>query len=130
MRFDIGACFWLGNAKNDLEHLHFVISRPTKDGRILVVNISNYYKETRAGHLQDTSCILKPGDHVCIKKESIVKYSEAFPTTVHELERQLELGLARDAERASITLIRKIQQGAKVSTFIRGKCKPFFQLFE
>ncbi len=128
MKFSRGSCFWLENSKNGFEHFHIVISTPA-DGKALVVNISHYYTTPRSGHVQDTTCILDPGEHECIKKPSIVKYSEAFVASIAALQRYEDLGLLREAAAATDVLIRKIQQGAKASPFIKGKWTAFIAHF-
>ena len=129
MDFVRGSCFWLENSRNGYEHFHIAISKPVNNV-ILVVNISHYYRTPRPGHVQDTTCLLSPGEHECVRKPSLVKYSEAFLASIPALRRQLELGLLREAVAASNNLLRKIQEGAKRSPFLKGKCKAFFQYFD
>ena len=67
---NIGDSFLFENPVNSIKHLYFIISYPTHDNNILLVNVTKY----KVG--KDTSCVLYPGDHPFIKQKSIINYAD------------------------------------------------------
>ena len=105
-----GFAVWIKNpAQGRKPHLYFVIAGPVGDeGRILLVNMTT----KREG--SDLSCVLSPGDHPCVKHESVVEYGRALYTTVASLEMQMRKlpDLFKPDVPASPELLRRLREGA------------------
>ncbi len=111
MRMDIGDCFVNKEAPRLPSHLWIVISDPSLDaGNVLIVNVTdlnNHY---------DHSCILSPGEHSWLTKESCVAYQWAKNTCVADLEKAASLGLLTSQPRMSEDALQRILNGRNCPT--------------
>lgn len=97
-------------------HRWFVISNNI-GGEVLTVNI------TDAKH-EDSTCILQPGDHVCVEKLSAVVYRRAKSWLVQELERNLGACTVYE-ELAGEALLQRMRTGAVKSEDLAKKFLKF-----
>jgi hypothetical protein len=113
----LGDAFWAQNPNsNNPPHLYFVISDPRRnDGHILLVNMT----ERRAG--SDDSCRLQPGDHPCVKKDSVIQYAEAIFPEARMVEQAVYKGVFVAAARADLSFVRRMLEGALASRHLRLK---------
>ena len=101
-------------------HLWVVISEPTPEGWIAVVNVTTH----RPGRLwHDESCVLvRPGDHPFLVRESCIAYLYADLTTVAALERKLGHELD-PREPVPQRQLQRIQDGALASPDVAPNIK-------
>lgn len=95
-------------------HLWVVISDPTPQSRIAIVNFTT----KRPGC--DESCIVQPGEHPFFVRESVVFYARSRLQDVDSLERHLSIGNYQPREPVSTSLLRRVQDGALASPFTSG----------
>ncbi|MBI4471233.1 MAG: hypothetical protein HY646_01100 [Acidobacteria bacterium] len=113
----LGDAFWAQNPNsNNPPHLYFVISDPRRNaGHVLLVNMT----ERRAG--SDESCLLLPGVHSCVKKESVIQYAEAIFPEARMVEHAVYKGVFVAAAHAEMPLVRRMLEGALASRHLRMK---------
>lgn len=93
-------------------HLWVVISEPTKDKNHLVtVNITSQRID------KDQSCVVYPGEHEFITRESVVLYSGARIVPEPAILTALSAGLLRKHKRVGNTLLIRIRNGAAKTKF-------------
>jgi hypothetical protein len=111
----LGDTFWAQNPNsNNPPHLYFVVTDPAHhQGRVLLVNMTG----RKAG--SDESCILRPGDHPCITRESVLQYAEAIFPEARMVEQALYAGIFVRAARTELSLVRRILNGALASNRLR-----------
>jgi len=119
--FIVGDTFWIKNpSSKNVRHLYFAIADgTTTGGRILLVNMS----KVKEGN--DTSCILKVGEHTAVTHESTIKYHEALLANPTDLASGIRMGVITSGDKATPNLVQKIQEGAKKSPFLRQEYKRF-----
>lgn len=94
-------------------HLWVVLSDPRQNAdRVLVVNVSS----SKPGRDVDAACLLKPGDHPFISKESFAVYAKAYAPSVEKLREGLNHGLLRFHEPVSNQLLQRLRSGAMQSS--------------
>ncbi len=120
---NIGDTFLLENPDNPLKHLYFVISYPTHDNKILLVNVTKY----KVG--KDTSCVLYRGDHPFIEQKSIINYAEPLEPDRTAFDSCVKKNYFDEEGPASKELIKRIQEGAKISTALPKKYERYFDFF-
>jgi len=111
----LGDTYWAQSphTKNP-PHLYFVVGTPKVNGKYyLLVNM------TKRKACSDTSCILRTGDHRSVKYESVIQYAEAIRTKPKELQEVVKRGFFTLGPRASMDLIKRIQEGALKSPHFR-----------
>lgn len=103
-----GNTYWFRNPWGEpgKKHLYFVINNPDKDEFILLVNM------TERGNISDESCILQPGEHSCINKESVINYGQWFLISPQNFQLGIRDNILIPEVQASPGLIKKIQKGA------------------
>lgn len=87
-------------------HWWTVVVASAADGRLLVVNFTSNKR------WQDQSCVLSPGEHPVIERESVVYYARAKLETDAALERLLASG--------RIHLHDQLLDAAAVTRIVRG----------
>ena len=88
-------------------HCYFVISKVDAEGKVLVVNCSTY----RRMRGEDTTCIIRVGEHDFIKEESYSPYNYAKIMDYSEVQK---LNPVRDV---SVELYEKLREGCKMSDY-------------
>ncbi|MBF0459341.1 MAG: hypothetical protein HQK99_15735 [Nitrospirae bacterium] len=111
--FSLGSTFLTDNKpRSKKKHLHIVIA--IHEDQALVVNITTYKPGC------DSSCIIITGEHDFIEHDSFVYYAGARLMDLSKITpAKLELLIKRDMiipkSPASTDLLKKIQEGAKIS---------------
>jgi hypothetical protein len=103
-----GSVYWI-KYQSSKHHLYFAItSARTPDDPVLLVNA------TTRKSTSDTTCILVPNLHPCVKKESVIEYGRSFVCQARALLNLLSQrpNLWRRVEDASPELLCRIQEGA------------------
>lgn len=98
-------------------HLYFAITEPDDNGKVLLVNIT----ENEEG--RDQSCVLNPGEHPFIRKESVVNYREARLADTQKIEEAIQMRIAIPESDISNELLEKLRLGGKVSSFLKKDFK-------
>jgi len=106
----LGTTFW-GSSPGDLngKHLWFVVSDPTfNHGVVLIANMT-----TRRSGSEDC-CVLQPGDHPSIKRESVINYLRARCVPAKNIEEAYKMrpDCIMFAEPADEILVIRILRGA------------------
>jgi hypothetical protein len=95
----------LGDTLFSTTHLWVVCSTPSPDGDAVIFNITTRRPDS------DTNCIILPGDHPFVKKESVIAYERGQIMSLQNWVKAQKLG-ARTYPPASRELLFRIQQGA------------------
>lgn len=116
-----GDAFWIKNpAISAQHHLFFAITSPLgSEGSVILVNVTT----KREG--ADLSCVLEPGDHPRITRESVIHYAGAFEVKMENIEKAVRTlpDFWIPVEKATPTLLRAIQEGALSSERFPQKYK-------
>ena len=96
-------------------HLHFILSR-LPDGSVILAHFT-----TRRTYTDDT-CVIQPGEHPFVKKETIVRYDQAYVCPAANLA-SLERIIIRKLEPLSGELLARILRGALSSPQTPDKIK-------
>lgn len=101
-------------------HLWVVLSKPTADGDIAIVNFS----EHRGADCGQSPCtVIQPGEHPYITKETCVFYRRAMLTSMAGLDEACERGVFRRHSALTAELLERIQRDAvghrKVDRIVR-----------
>lgn len=76
---------------------------------------------TKRKACSDTSCVLLAGDPPFVKCESVIQYAKAICTKPKELREVMKRGSFTPSPRASMDLIKRIQEGALKSRCFRSE---------
>lgn len=105
-----GDAFLGGEQAHGTHHLWIVIYVPKiPTERAVLINVSKRRPN------DDSTCILKPGEHPFIKTDSYVRYQSATTPTLHQLQQAVQSGLLTRQPSASAALLAKLMAGAKAS---------------
>ena len=117
----LGTTFWGGFPDDPgTKHLWFVISDPDSNhGFAMIVNMTTY----RAG--SEECCVLQVGDHPAVKHKSVINYLKARNVPVANIDKahKKRPDCIIFAEKAELTLIIRILQGALRSKLINAECR-------
>jgi len=105
-------------------HLFIVITDPDKDRNYLIVPVV-----TLKNDWQDKSCTLKKGDHPFIKHESCINYAKAKKLNYTEIYNGIQKGIFIKKEDVSPEVLKKIQDGCRITNKLPNKFKCFFDYF-
>ena len=100
---------FLGELPGQKEHLWAVLTSPNARGEVVIVNFST------AARGWDTSCVVSPGEHPFVSRESCVRYSDARLVACSHIEAAISKGLISPRESVSNTLLERILHGCLVS---------------
>jgi hypothetical protein len=120
-----GLVFWRRDEDGENRHLRFVISDPDVDGKVLIVHMTSYHDNGR----EDTSCILNPGDHECIRSKSFIRYDRAFEIEMITLLIEKTNGSITMEPDLNGSILKRIQDGARGSASLRRKFRKYFDKF-
>jgi len=98
------------------DHLWFVCTQPNGAGEIVVFNLT-----TRQSWAKDLTCILKPGEHPFVVRESIVYYQRGLLLPVSKVQAGIARGTCKTRPPGSPALMQKIREGALQSAFTAKK---------
>lgn len=109
-------------------HLHVVMNDPVLCGEInemsvLVVNFSS----VQPGTFYDPACILQPGCHPFINRESWVVYRGATVLKVPRLEAQITAGDVRRDAPVSRLVYDQVRAGFNVSDLVAPKISRYLR---
>lgn len=108
-----------------VRHLRYVISDPDPDEYVMVVNMSTYHGLPS----EDKTCLLYPGDHEEVKRESYIVYTRAEAMDRYKIMGMAAKGLIVYKNRISPAVLQKLQDGARKSPFLKEDFKRFFAHF-
>ena len=110
--------------ENKIKHLRIVITDANRDFEYLTVSVDTFKSK-----FQDSSCIIQKGEHPFIKSTSFVNYKYARVLSFAQIFNGLKQGLFVKKEDVSPELLKRIQDGAKLSKLLDNKYKEWFSLF-
>lgn len=99
-------------------HLWIVISAE-RNGQVAVVNITTHRDESCI----DDSCHIEGKEHPRVAHRSCVFYRKSFMTPVETLTQALERNIFQRREPVTAELLRRIQDGARLSRFTAKEVK-------
>lgn len=109
-------------------HLHVVMNDPVHCGEInemsvLVVNFSSI----QPGTFHDSACVLQPGCHPFINRESWVVYRGATVLKVPRLEAQITAGDVRPDAPVSRLIYDQVRAGFDLSDLVAPKISRYLR---
>lgn len=109
------------------KHLFILLTDPTDDGSgvkaVLMVSLSS----VRSGVPHDPTCILYPGDHPFVKRESFVLYARARIEEAEKLLRGVKEGKLVAHDPMNSDVFARICKGVEESRFTSAKVLKFYQ---
>lgn len=109
---------------NGKRHLRIIITDSNDDNEFLTVPV-----DTLRSRFQDKSCLIQPNEHNFIKEQSFVNYKYARVLNFATVFNGLQKGILIKKEDISTELLKRIQNGAKVSKQLDIKFQEWFNLF-
>lgn len=109
--------------RNGEGHLWVVISQPTGDGSIVMVNLTTM----RTG--SDLSCVLAPGDHPFVQHATVIAYQFAKlvpPEAQRMMEQQKQLCIPREPMPPAV--LQRIREGSLKSDLMPQKLQAIVRL--
>ena len=100
----------------------FVIRLPAW---VILVSVASI-RQGESGYY-DTTCVLQPGDHPFIRRDSYVVYRQAVIMELRDLERDLKNGLITSRERAGADVVERIVMGVEESGFTKNHIIDFLR---
>src|SRR5438132_12029011 len=100
------------------EHLYIVLPRVSGDDEIVVANVTS-----DGDNIKDRTCVLQPGDHPFVKRQSVIFYQRAKIITAKTLNGWIGRGMVEPKDSASNPLMDRIRQGALDSPFTPNVAK-------
>ena len=103
----------LGQAAQDRgnrRHLWIVVSRPTAEGMIAVVNLESH--RARAGGHDESCVLLQPGEHPFVRRTTCVNYRRAKMESEAVFDSKARVGRRVAWDPLGPELLRRIQEGA------------------
>jgi len=112
-----------------VEHLHVVMNDPIFSGEhgknsVLVVNVTS----VKQGVYFDPTCVLTPGCHPFVNRESYVVYKHAVVLGVDRLVEGCAAGEVRPHQAASPDLFTTIRDGFDQSKHVHPKIARFIRV--
>ncbi len=88
-------------------HLWIILSDPAQDAdRLVMVSFTTFRRD------KDQTCVLRPGDHPFVTRDTLVCYADARIATNAQLESLVSKGLMKRNKPVSAELLQRIRQGA------------------
>jgi hypothetical protein len=111
-------------------HLNVIITNPDDEQTFLTIPICTYQRiGGRPLPGQDESCLLSPGCHPFIDKESYVLYKKARALSFAKLFNGIRQGLFKKQLDMPKEIVQDMQRGAEASPFFPEELKRFFEYF-
>jgi len=98
----VGFTYWL-------HHPWFVCTQPNRDGLVVVVSA------TDLGKCLDKTCIIRPGDHPMITKDSAIYYDLADFLSLDQITKMIKSKTLKPQTPATDELMVRIRTGARDS---------------
>lgn len=122
MSFGLGSLFFNQEGPDTPRHPWIVLSDPAKDSdAVVIVNLS-----TKPGP-DNPPCIVQPGEHNTISRQSYVRFEKARKTTLNALERGLAGNILSLSTEISAELLRRIQTHLLVSHHVPSELKKILR---
>jgi len=120
-----GDTFLLSSRNKPKLHLYVIISRSNATGKVLCVNFSSTYPG-----FDDRACVIQPGQYAFrfIKRPTFIDYGQAKEIDTTMLRINITERRWLKGETVLEPLLRKIQDGARESTFLPKKFQSYFSL--
>jgi hypothetical protein len=103
--YEIGDTFFGTTVPGAPPHLYVIISNPDPDGNVILVNLTSQT-------LNDRNCLLSPGDHPFVAKETAIAYDKPENLHPEQIKKAIQSGIWRQKERFRPEVLRRIQDGA------------------
>jgi len=94
-----------------------VLTDPNEDGKLVIANVTSQEQG------KDQSCVLDPGDHPFITKESVMNYAEAVESKEAQIIEATRRRLFQSDLPVSPEVLAKIQAGALASPQTESRVK-------
>ena len=105
------------------QHLWLVLSDPHQDPeRVVIANIS-----TDRGKNSGPDCILLPGEHPFVTRQSEIRCAEARITSVAKLDELVQKKLVEQKDDMSAALLAKAQRALRASSLVANGIKRILQ---
>lgn len=114
---EIGDILLIPNPRPDKKHYHVIVADVLENNMYVMVFISSI----KDGREYDDSCILDSGDAPFIARLSYVVYSKLYFADKDDIDNRLSIGSIRYCGKISDDILRKVNDGAFKSEWI----KPF-----
>jgi hypothetical protein len=105
----------------ETEHLYVIIAINTGNKKALIVNLT----ENKAG--KEQGCIINPGEHPFVKKQTTINFAEAKITDIKNLEESVKHGVIKIHAKFEESILKRIQEAALSSPSIPIKCQEFLR---
>lgn len=119
MKPQLGTVFWMDDPSGG--HDYVILTPPTQP-EIVIVNF------TSNGPRKDQSCVLQPGEHPVVTRESVVAYNFAQVVPTSALLKWAIDGEIVEKAKASYELMLKIWAGADVTRRMTLRCQQLYQM--
>ena len=113
-----GFCF-LGEPEGGKRHLKIILTEPNEKGFVVVATVFTLRRPEK----QDTSCILKKGDHPFIQRESVIEFKKAQVMRAFDILQKLHSGELALKEELAPAVFERVLAAAKASPGMRGTPK-------
>jgi hypothetical protein len=118
-----GDTFYAGNSDDDEPHLSIIITSPD-EGEVITVTVT-----TKRRH-SETLVQLNVGDHPFIKWQSVIAYSYSRIRPIEEIEMAIQNGNAKQRERVTPELLKRVRMGLRDSDFTPNGVRHFYTSLE
>lgn len=115
-----GFTFLAHNPPYNTKHLYIVISIIDNNTKALFVNVTT--KKDR-----DMSCILKPGDHEFVTRDSEINYGDAKTAEIDKLTEAMNKSIIEPQEPVTNDLLNRILEGALNSDALPQKYLKYIE---
>lgn len=110
------------------KHLFILLTDPIDDGTGVKVVLMVPVSSLKTGVPNDQTCILYPGDHPFIKRESFVYYARARLEMADKLLRGIKEGKLVALDPIDSGIFARICQGLEQSRFTPAKLLSFYRI--
>jgi len=117
----VGNTLLIPTPPNNKEHLFIIIAIEKGSDVALLVNI------TSATIACDNTCCIAIGEHPFVIHDSVINYGDSRITPIANLKYCLKNGMFKGHVPVSGKLLKKIQDGALISTAMRLKHQDFLR---
>lgn len=120
---EIGDILLIPNPRPDKKHYHVIVADVLENNMYVMVFISSI----KEGREYDDSCVLSEGDAPFIIRPSYAVYSKLYFADRDDIETRLSTGTVRYCGKATDDVIRKINDGARRSEWIKPSHVKYFE---
>lgn len=132
-----GYCFWASNIPNPIApHFIIITSDAMPDNFVMLVVVSSIkYRSDGTEKYYDKSCVLNVGDIIdnngrnVITKPSFIRYCYTTEINASEIIKNQFKSVYKYKCKISNSLLKRIQDGAKVSPELEEHFKKYFNYF-